>query len=126
MGKEPACRKRMRAPARQQPTIQTVAGESSVTVQDYKSRSGASITWLAGPTMYNDGHDANPMRTAVDIFAQISRTLWAHKLRSFLPMFGIAWGVGSLVLLVGLGEGFRSGNKRQFDSLGENVMFIWR
>ena len=40
-------------------------------------------------------------------------------------MFGIAWGVGSLLLLVGLGEGFRSGNRRQFDSLGENVMFIF-
>ncbi|HEX9120120.1 MAG TPA: hypothetical protein VF840_06235 [Terriglobales bacterium] len=34
-----------------------------------------------------------------DIFAQIFRTLWAHKLRSFLTMFGIAWGVGSLLLL---------------------------
>jgi len=40
-------------------------------------------------------------------------------------MFGIAWGVGSLLLLVGLGEGFRSGNRKQFDELGENVMFIW-
>jgi putative ABC transport system permease protein len=40
-------------------------------------------------------------------------------------MFGIAWGVFSLLLLVGLGEGFRSGNRKQFDSLGENVMFIW-
>ena len=40
-------------------------------------------------------------------------------------MFGIAWGVGSLLLLVGLGEGFRSGNKREFATLGENVMFIW-
>jgi len=29
-------------------------------------------------------------------------------------MFGIAWGVGSLLLLVGVGEGFRSGNKRAF------------
>src|SRR5439155_5393996 len=34
-------------------------------------------------------------------------------------------GVGSLLLLVGLGEGFRSGNRKQFDDLGENVMFIW-
>jgi putative ABC transport system permease protein len=33
--------------------------------------------------------------------------------------------VGSLLLLVGLGEGFRSGNRKQFDELGENVMFIW-
>ncbi len=65
------------------------------------------------------------MQLLFDIFGQTLRTLWAHKLRSFLTMFGIAWGVGSLLLLVGLGEGFRSGNRKQFDTLGENVMFIW-
>jgi len=65
------------------------------------------------------------MRTALDIFGQIFRTLWAHKLRSFLTMFGIAWGVGSLLLLVGLGEGFRTGNRRQLNEIGENIMFIF-
>src|SRR5579871_3098985 len=65
------------------------------------------------------------MRTLTDILAQIFRNLWAHKLRSFLTMFGIAWGVGSLLLLVGVGEGFRAGNRRQFASIGENVLFIW-
>jgi len=65
------------------------------------------------------------MRSLREIFRQTLSTLWAHKLRSFLTMFGIAWGVGSLLLLVGLGEGFRSGNRRQFDELGENVMFVW-
>ncbi len=65
------------------------------------------------------------MRLIFDIIGQTLRVLWAHKLRSFLTMFGIAWGVGSLLLLVGLGEGFRAGNRKQFDSLGENVMFIW-
>jgi putative ABC transport system permease protein len=65
------------------------------------------------------------VRHVFDIFGQTLRTLWAHKLRSFLTMFGIAWGVGSLLLLVGVGEGFRAGNRKQFDSLGENVMFIW-
>ncbi|MGC2398283.1 MAG: ABC transporter permease [Acidobacteriaceae bacterium] len=65
------------------------------------------------------------MRLILDIFGQTLHALWAHKLRSFLTMFGIAWGVGSLLLLVGLGEGFRSGNRKQFDSFGENVMFIW-
>ena len=65
------------------------------------------------------------MRLFFSIFGQIFRTLWAHKLRSFLTMFGIAWGVGSLLLLVGLGEGFRSGNRKQMESIGENAMFIW-
>jgi putative ABC transport system permease protein len=65
------------------------------------------------------------MRMLLDIFAQIFRTLWAHKLRSFLTMFGIAWGVGSLLLLVGLGEGFRSGNKRELAQYGKDIMFIF-
>ncbi len=65
------------------------------------------------------------MRMILDIVAQIFRTLWAHKLRSFLTMFGVAWGVGSLLLLVGLGEGFRSGNKRGLAEYGEDIMFIF-
>jgi putative ABC transport system permease protein len=65
------------------------------------------------------------VRHLFDIFGQTLQSLWAHKLRSILTMFGIAWGVGSLLLLVGLGEGFRSGNRKQFDAIGENVMFIW-
>ena len=65
------------------------------------------------------------MRMVLDIFGQICRTLWAHKLRSFLTMFGIAWGVGSLLLLVGLGEGFRSGNKRELAQFGKDIMFVF-
>jgi len=65
------------------------------------------------------------MRMAIDIFGQVLRTLWAHKLRSFLTMFGIAWGVGSLLLLVGLGEGFRSGQKKNMANIGQDIIFIW-
>jgi putative ABC transport system permease protein len=61
----------------------------------------------------------------LDLLAQIFRNLWGHKLRSFLTMFGIAWGVGSLLLLVGLGEGFRSGNKREMAEYGKDIMFIF-
>lgn len=60
-----------------------------------------------------------------DIVGQTLRTLWAHKLRSFLTMFGIAWGVGSLLLLIGLGEGFRSGNVRELNQIGQDIMFIF-
>jgi putative ABC transport system permease protein len=57
----------------------------------------------------------------VDIIRQSLATLWAHKLRSFLTMFGIAWGVGSLLLLVGLGEGFRSGQDKNLAELGRTL-----
>ncbi len=61
----------------------------------------------------------------LDIIRQSLATLWAHKLRSFLTMFGIAWGVGSLLLLVGLGEGFRSGQAKELATLGQDIMFIF-
>jgi putative ABC transport system permease protein len=65
------------------------------------------------------------MRMLLDIVRQSLATLWAHKLRSFLTMFGIAWGVGSLLLLVGLGEGFRSGQEKELATLGQNIMFMF-
>lgn len=65
------------------------------------------------------------MQMLLDIVRQSLSTLWAHKLRSFLTMFGIAWGVGSLLLLVGLGEGFRSGQQRNMANLGQDIMFAF-
>jgi len=65
------------------------------------------------------------MQSFADILGQVFRAIVANKLRTFLTMFGIAWGVGSLLLLVGLGEGFRTGNKKQLAQLGENVMFVF-
>jgi putative ABC transport system permease protein len=65
------------------------------------------------------------MRILLDIVRQSLSTLWAHKLRSFLTMFGIAWGVGSLLLLVGLGEGFRSGQEKNMAELGQDIMFLF-
>lgn len=65
------------------------------------------------------------MQMLLDTFLQMLRTLWAHKLRSFLTMFGIAWGVGSLLLLVGVGEGFRSGQKKNLANIGQDIIFVW-
>jgi putative ABC transport system permease protein len=61
----------------------------------------------------------------VDSLRQVLSAMWAHKLRSFLTMFGIAWGVGSLLLLVGLGEGFRAGTKKNLARFGEDYMHIY-
>jgi putative ABC transport system permease protein len=65
------------------------------------------------------------MRFLRDILVQIFGSLWAHKLRTLLTMFGIAWGVGSLLLLVGLGEGFRRGNMREMAEYGQDIMFVF-
>ncbi len=65
------------------------------------------------------------MRRFVDSFGQVLGAMWAHKLRSFLTMFGIAWGVGSLLLLVGLGEGFRAGTEKNLAGFGEDYMQVF-
>ena len=50
------------------------------------------------------------MQTFSDTLFEVFRAIAANKLRSFLTMFGIAWGVGSLLVLVGLGRDFVRGS----------------
>ncbi|HEX4286948.1 MAG TPA: ABC transporter permease [Terracidiphilus sp.] len=65
------------------------------------------------------------MQTFSDTLSQVFRAIAANKLRSILTMFGIAWGVGSLLVLVGLGEGFRSGQRRNLSHLGNDLIMMW-
>ena len=65
------------------------------------------------------------MQSFSDTLGQVLRAMMANKLRTFLTMFGIAWGVGSLLVLVGLGEGFRSGQHRNLSTFGNDVVMMW-
>jgi putative ABC transport system permease protein len=65
------------------------------------------------------------MQNFTDTLGQVFRAMVANKLRTFLTMFGIAWGVGSLLVLVGLGEGFRSGQHKQLSTFGNDVVLMW-
>jgi putative ABC transport system permease protein len=60
-----------------------------------------------------------------EALAQTFQNLWAHKLRSFLTMFGILWGVISVVILSATGEGFRRGNEHVLRELGKNIAIVW-
>ncbi len=51
--------------------------------------------------------------------------LRANRLRSLLTMFGIMWGMVSIVILSATGEGFRLGNEHVLQELGRNVGIIW-
>jgi putative ABC transport system permease protein len=65
------------------------------------------------------------MQTFSDTLGQVFRAMMANKLRTFLTMFGIAWGVGSLLVLVGLGEGFRSGQHKEFATMGNDLVLMF-
>ena len=60
-----------------------------------------------------------------DLVEDALRTLWAHELRTFLTMFGIAWGIISITLMVAAGDGFREGQKRVAENYGKDVIIVW-
>src|SRR6185436_18783077 len=53
------------------------------------------------------------------------QNLRANKLRSILTMFGILWGMISVVVLSATGEGFRRGNDKVLRELGKNIAIVW-
>ena len=62
-------------------------------------------------------------------FAEILRETFtifrAHKMRMFLTMFGIVWGIASVILLVGLGRGFSVDQKKHMETLGKDLVIVW-
>src|SRR5436190_6668634 len=61
----------------------------------------------------------------LEAFNQVLANLRANKLRSLLTMFGILWGVVSVVILSATGEGFRRGNDKVLMELGRNIAIVW-
>jgi putative ABC transport system permease protein len=60
-----------------------------------------------------------------DLLLDTLRALWAHKLRTFLTMFGIAWGIVSITLMVAAGEGMRVGQLKVAESFGKDLMVVF-
>lgn len=60
-----------------------------------------------------------------DLCRQTFANLKRNKLRSVLTLFGIAWGIASLVLMSALGDGFRQGQRKNMSQIGDNIVFIW-
>jgi putative ABC transport system permease protein len=60
-----------------------------------------------------------------DLLKDTLDTLWAHKLRTFLTMFGIAWGIVSITLMVAATQGLRVGLKRNNESFGKDIMIFF-
>jgi putative ABC transport system permease protein len=56
-----------------------------------------------------------------EIFKQTISALWESKLRSFLTMFGIIWGISSVILLVGLGIGFGIDQRNHLKTIGTDI-----
>ncbi len=60
-----------------------------------------------------------------DLLRDTLTTLWAHKRRTLLTMFGIAWGIISITLMVAAGEGLGRGVQKQHENFGKDVMTVF-
>jgi putative ABC transport system permease protein len=56
---------------------------------------------------------------------QALRILWAHKMRSFLTMFGIVWGTAAVIFLVSWGAGVQRMFDKAFFKAGKNMGEVW-
>ncbi len=61
----------------------------------------------------------------MDLLLQTWLNLKANKTRSFLTMFGIAWGLVCLIIMTSLGEGMWVAQKDKARALGQNIMIVW-
>ncbi len=59
-----------------------------------------------------------------DLLHDTFKTLWAHKLRTFLTMFGIAWGIVSITLMIAAGEGLRAGQAKVAEAFSKDLLII--
>ena len=60
-----------------------------------------------------------------EILSQTIAALWDNKLRSVLTMFGIVWGITSVILLVGLGIGFNIQQHEQLQTIGVDIAILF-
>lgn len=60
-----------------------------------------------------------------DLLRDTLETLVAHKRRTLLTMFGIAWGIISVTLMVAASEGLGKGIEKQHENFGKDVMIVF-
>lgn len=61
----------------------------------------------------------------MDLLRQTWLNLKANRTRSFLTMFGIAWGLICLILMTAMGEGMWVAQKDKARLLGQNIIIVW-
>jgi putative ABC transport system permease protein len=60
-----------------------------------------------------------------DLLRDTLATLWAHKRRTMLTMFGIAWGIISITVMVAAGEGLGDGIQKNQETFGKDVIIVF-
>ena len=60
-----------------------------------------------------------------DTWQEIYHALRKNKLRTFLTMIGVAWGMFLYVALLGAAKGMENGFNKMFSGFATNTIFMW-
>jgi putative ABC transport system permease protein len=60
-----------------------------------------------------------------ELLSQVIGSLYRNKLRSFLTMAGIAWGLASMVIIVAMGDSFKEGQHNNTKALGQRLVILF-
>ena len=60
-----------------------------------------------------------------EVLYQSWESLQRNRLRSVLTMLGITWGLATVVLLLGYGQGVGESVYNAFTGIGNNVIMLW-
>lgn len=63
--------------------------------------------------------------SGLEVLREALRLLLAHKLRSWLTLFGLVWGTAAVIFLVGWGRGVRDKLELGFFKAGRNMGEVW-
>ena len=61
----------------------------------------------------------------IDKWKEIFATIWKNKLRTFLTMTGVIWGIFMLIILPGAGTGLQNGVMGQMAGFATNSFYVW-
>ncbi|HQA76015.1 MAG TPA: ABC transporter permease, partial [Salinivirgaceae bacterium] len=61
----------------------------------------------------------------IDHFKEIIHTLKSNKIRTIMTAFGVFWGIFMLVVMLGMGNGFKNAIFKNLGDFATNSAFMW-